>query len=207
MPRETISGRAFPNACPEQPSLLCEHTRLRAMSTYSDMIWHNRQAGNHDESLYTGGPGIAFAYLKCGEVERAKHFLVRAPRGGQQSLHQASESWLDKTARSSDPELPTSLLCGHAGVLFVELYLAWIESDGRKEVDEVQKLLKEYLRVRTTECSSNEWLYGKAGMPPFTCRTAHPIRAHPLSHSNGPLHHAHTLVATGLHVDDSRTNL
>ena len=170
MPRETISGRAFPNVCPEQPSLLGENTRLRAMSIYSDMIWHNRQASNRDQSLYTGGPGIAFAYLKCGEVERAKHFLVRPPGGGLQSQHQAPESWLDKTARSSDPELPTSLLCGHAGVLFVELYLAWIQSAGRHDEAAVQQLLQAYLRVRTTECSSNEWLYGKAGMPPFTCR-------------------------------------
>jgi hypothetical protein len=172
MPRETISGRAFPNVCLDQPSLLCENTRLRAVSTYSDIIWHNRQAGNRDESLYTGGPGIAFAYLKCGEVERAKHFLVRSPEGGQQSLHQAPESWLDKTARSNDPELPTSLLCGHAGVLFVELYLAWIQSAGRHDKAAVQQLSQAYLRVRTTECSSNEWLYGKAGMPPFTCRTS-----------------------------------
>jgi len=181
MQRDSLARRAFPHACPEQPALLSEDTRQRAVSNYADAIWHNRQAANGDESVYTGGPGVAYSLLMCRELERAKYFL--APTSGQ---HQAG-SWLDKTARCRDPELPTSLLCGRAGVLFVELYLAWIESAGNADEAAVQRLSAEYLRIRTADCSSNEWLYGKAGMPP-RCRAQGSIKRCACT-----MHHTHTL--------------
>ena len=159
---DSMANRAFPHACPERPALLDEDMRQRAVAAYVDAIWHNRQAANGDESVYTGGPGVAYALLLCRELERAKFFL--APATGQHH----PESWLDKTARTRDPELPTSLLCGRAGVVFVELYRAWIEGGGNAAA--VQRLLAEYLCVRTAECSANEWLYGKTGVPPRVCR-------------------------------------
>ncbi len=75
---------------------------------------------NCDESAYTGDPGLAVAYLySCQDIERARDFLLQPMRDVQEE-----ENWLDKSRRSRDAKLATSLLCGRAGNLFAELYLA-----------------------------------------------------------------------------------
>jgi hypothetical protein len=98
---------------------------------------------NCDESTYTGGPGVAVAYLySCQDIERARDFLLRPMRGVQEE-----DKWLDQSRRSRDAELATSLLCGRAGNLFAELYLACTSAAEHHADALVQRLCAEYLGV------------------------------------------------------------
>jgi hypothetical protein len=132
---------------------------LRQRVLFSEKCRLFTATANCDESAYTGGPGVAVAYLySCQDIERARDFLLRPMRGVQEE-----EKWLDMSRRSRDAELATSLLCGRAGNLFAELYLAYTAAAEHHADALVQRLCAEYLAIRTQDCSSDEWLYGRTG--------------------------------------------
>ena len=60
---------------------------------------------------------------------------------------QEEEKWLDMSRRSRDAELATSLLCGRAGNLFAELYLACTPTAEHQVDAPVHRLCAEYLGV------------------------------------------------------------
>ncbi|CAK9009715.1 unnamed protein product [Durusdinium trenchii] len=82
-----------------------------------ETICNNFQQACNNESVYTGGPGVAYALLRAarsgheGTLEQAQRFL---------------EPWRGRIAKqaSRHPDIACSLLCGRAGFLCVEAMLA-----------------------------------------------------------------------------------
>ncbi len=164
---DTIEGRCFRNpfiASPDKQDaetipMLRDQDLENLVEHYRGIIAKNAGIANCDESVYTGGPGVAYAFLRILDTNQTAAFLRRPPGGGSSRSSQNLTPWYEKTRNTRHRDLPTSLLCGHAGVSFVELILAWLCSD----FDAAQQWLEEYLRIRTADCASDEWLYGKVG--------------------------------------------
>jgi len=123
-------------------------------------------AANLDASVYTGGPGVAYALLRVlrGADGSGGDALGGAAGGAAASYLRRcgrDETWLDKQRRdcARDVGLSTSVQCGVAGSLLVEA----IRSRSLGDSAAAKELLGEYLRIDTAACRDDEWLYGKTG--------------------------------------------
>lgn len=114
-------------------------------------------AAGTDESVYTGGPGIAFLLVKAAAMRGEPSLLEKAAE-----LLQRWERRVHDDARRY-PDLGCSLLCGVAGWLCVEALRCHV-ADNRAGM---QRACTAYAGLARTAASSqldaDEWLYGRAG--------------------------------------------
>ncbi|CAJ1410888.1 unnamed protein product [Effrenium voratum] len=135
--------------------------RLEAMEKeILEDIWRHFGVACNNESVYTGGPGVAYAFTRAAAL---------GSHGDLQCLDKARrflEPYDGVTAKQAArrPDIACSLQCGRAGFLCVHLLLA--SAGGEGEADKRQAFA-EFLALSRVALSSqlaaDEWLYGRAG--------------------------------------------
>lgn len=127
-----------------------------------DQIVQNPQTSNCNDSVYTGGPGVAYALARCGYADHAAFFLKTDDGTGRS---RSAPTWLAKCERAAQrhPELHTSLLCGTAGALVAEFSVRVTYGACPALCSDGVQLAERYLAIDTSICDCDEWLYGRTG--------------------------------------------
>lgn len=121
-------------------------------------ILRDTSRANSDESVYVGGPGVAYLLVKAAVLRGDADLLARA----QGFLDPWDEPLRESAAE--EPDLACSLLCGRAGWLCIEALRRQASGDR----DGASRVAEEYSRLACTARSletldADEWLYGRAG--------------------------------------------
>jgi len=123
-----------------------------------EAITKNFTRACNNESVYTGGPGVAYALLRAARLRESPECLVAAKK--------FLDPWRGRVVQQAKkhPSLGCSLQCGRAGFLCVEAGLSAIteSSDGwSTALAEYLTLAPAAMEPRCLE--ADEWLYGRAG--------------------------------------------
>eukprot|EP00435_Cladocopium_sp_Y103_P073870 s443_g45.t1 len=167
-PMASLARRCFANRCDDRALLADVVDGALALGACAELqqwekqilelISSNFPRACNNESVYTGGPGVAYALLRVARLggsgstaalELAQRFL---------------EPWTGRVAQQAKkyPDLGCSLLCGQAGFLLVAALSARARNANPKPA------MQEYVALAHTaaqaQClESDEWLYGRAG--------------------------------------------
>eukprot|EP00929_Paragymnodinium_shiwhaense_P060751 TRINITY_DN30325_c0_g1_i1.p1 TRINITY_DN30325_c0_g1~~TRINITY_DN30325_c0_g1_i1.p1 ORF type:complete len:437 (-),score=54.68 TRINITY_DN30325_c0_g1_i1:87-1397(-) len=154
-----LDASVLDGAAPEPTLSSAERQKLKDVEDrlLKDILDHLEAAVGDDESVYVGGPGVAWMLLQASAARSQPELLSSVPA--------TLDRWdrVHRTEMCKEPDIGCSLLCGYSG---------WMVVAARYEVARGKRAAAEsvadrYCRLAETAMSSDldadEWLYGRAG--------------------------------------------
>ncbi|CAD7926283.1 unnamed protein product [Amoebophrya sp. A120] len=100
-------------------------------------------------------------YLQNPQSDRSS----RSRGSGGIETEDLTAPWSRRTERPRHPEVRTSIMCGHAGVLLAQL--AWCREFGSANegsaIFDQQQIFRDLCAISNEYCDADEWLYGRSG--------------------------------------------